>query len=348
MVYVFVLKLQNGKYYVGNSVDENGIRAIMKQKRKFNLKWLNEYKPLEILNVYNNGDIFDLDKLTKQMMAAHGIENVRGGAYEEWRLSRSDINHIEKEIFSALGMCMYCGSNMHRTAFCERRTLKWKINNLIRKIKSKLCYFEEQGTEEERRQLIRNSYQNVNEETQNLMEELSLSDTPPASTPPVYRLKDEIQNRRNLMDSLDSIPSPPPERGLMYNHDVISPIFEEQEAIRTPSPLVSPGIRPVGPITPPEEIEPTTPIITLVEDTVDLSADERANLELNKPIRKLLDSDDDSMSITPEDERVILFEAKLTESEVIEDNPGNIVNHLKNMRSETVENHPLLDTFPSL
>ena len=346
MVYVFVLKLRDGKFYVGNCADKSGIRALMKQRRTFNLKWLNEYPPLEILNVYNNADIFDLDKLTKQMMAAHGIENVRGGAYEEYRLSSSDKIHIEKEIFSALGMCMHCGSNMHRTVYCERRTLKWKINNLIKKIKSKICYFQERGTDSEKRQLIQNSYRNVNQ--QNLMDELSLSESPELPPSPVmtYKLKNPTK-KREVMDSLDSLPeSPPPSKALMYSQDIISPIFEpETESVlhpqRTPSPLISPGIRPIDAISPPPDnfdleidVAPGTPIITMVPDKIDLSEDERANRELRKPIRKLLDSDDGSLSITPENERVILFEAKLTESAIVDPTE---------MKREVVEEHPLLD-----
>lgn len=140
MVNIFVLKLEQDKYYVGscNNLDLD-IKSYL--NGSFGPKWIRKYKPIRVVEVISPCDIFDVDKHTKRYMGLYGINNVRGGAYTKVKLNKSDRNHIDKEIFTALGMCMHCGSENHVSAVCFHTSCKWQLKNFLLTLKVNLVIF---------------------------------------------------------------------------------------------------------------------------------------------------------------------------------------------------------------
>ena len=118
-MYVYILELEEGKYYVG--ITKN-IDARMRDHRqgKGSL-WTQKYKPLENKNpvLILTDDPFDEDKYVKKTMEAHGIDNVRGGAYSRLILSNEEKYFIERELVNCSGRCFKCYKIGHFAKDCD-------------------------------------------------------------------------------------------------------------------------------------------------------------------------------------------------------------------------------------
>ena len=79
MVYIYVLELENNKYYIGRT--NNPEIRIDQQFQNDGSSWCKQHKPISILELKENCDNFDEDKITLQYMNQKGIENVRGGSF---------------------------------------------------------------------------------------------------------------------------------------------------------------------------------------------------------------------------------------------------------------------------
>ena len=119
MVYIYVLKLKNNKYYVGKT--KNTLKRIQSHIQGNGSTWTTKYKPIEIIEQIN-GDDFDEDKYTKMYMKKYGIDNVRGGSYVQIKLSSSQKELLEKEINGCMDACFNCGLKGHFYKNCTINT----------------------------------------------------------------------------------------------------------------------------------------------------------------------------------------------------------------------------------
>lgn len=146
MYQVYILKLENNKYFVGHT---QSIENLQSQIKKKNIKWISQNPYIKILKVINKCDKFDVDKYTKKYMEVYGIDHVRGGSYFEPELSPEIIKQITNELgisnqeiyyeedsepdnndiiedsfdeikgeFEIINKCARCGSNDHYTYNC--------------------------------------------------------------------------------------------------------------------------------------------------------------------------------------------------------------------------------------
>lgn len=107
MLYVYSLKLEQNKYYIGKT---NNIEHRFWQHSINNGSyWTKLYKVIELENVYENCDIYDEDKYVIMYMDKYGIDNVRGGIFSSINLTSTDIIYIEKLINGANNKCYKCG-----------------------------------------------------------------------------------------------------------------------------------------------------------------------------------------------------------------------------------------------
>jgi len=127
---IYILRLQQGKYYIGKSVNaENRIQAHKAGGGSF---WTKKYKMIEVVQIIKNANIFDEDRYTKEYMAKYGIDNVRGGSYVTLTLSDEQKELIKREIWGAEDRCARCGKNGHFIRQCsEKSELESEINNTI-------------------------------------------------------------------------------------------------------------------------------------------------------------------------------------------------------------------------
>ena len=151
-LYIYIIKCQHNKYYIGKSTDPNRIANHFLNNGS---TWTQLHKPLEIVDIINNADAFDEDKYTKKYMAEYGIDNVRGGKYAQIILNPLTKKHLEEEINSVYDLCYKCGNADHFTKECnntihingnkltnKKKSVKQNAVNIIPNIQSKndVCY----------------------------------------------------------------------------------------------------------------------------------------------------------------------------------------------------------------
>jgi predicted GIY-YIG superfamily endonuclease len=86
--WLYVLRLQEGKYYVGKTSREDPHERIKEHMQGFySAQWVKKYKPIEPTEILDIGNLTDseADKLenyrTLQYMKKYGYQNVRGGKF---------------------------------------------------------------------------------------------------------------------------------------------------------------------------------------------------------------------------------------------------------------------------
>jgi len=74
MVFIYALKLEQGKYYIGKT-NSPGFR-IDQHFQSGGSTWTRKYNPISVLEIINNCDDYDEDKYTRIYMDKYGIEFV--------------------------------------------------------------------------------------------------------------------------------------------------------------------------------------------------------------------------------------------------------------------------------
>lgn len=89
---VYVLRCEQGKYYVGKS------RDIYQRLSSHDTAWTNEYHPIEIEDVFPaEVGLKELEReVTLMYMREHGWENVRGAGWTKTDMSRPPTPLREK------------------------------------------------------------------------------------------------------------------------------------------------------------------------------------------------------------------------------------------------------------
>lgn len=125
---IYVLRLESGRYYVGKS--DNIMDRYKQHLNQRGSAWTKKYRPISIEKTFENVSSFDEDKITKEYMSIHGIENVRGGCYVEIELSDFHKDALKMEIWGAKDLCTQCGRNGHWVKDCHAKidVLGNKIN----------------------------------------------------------------------------------------------------------------------------------------------------------------------------------------------------------------------------
>jgi hypothetical protein len=95
MVFVYILKLEQGKYYVGKT---NNPEFTLDASFNSNIGWTTLYKPIKVIEIIPDCHNIDVDKYTRQYMDTYGIENVRGGIFVSNELDKATIEHLRRTI----------------------------------------------------------------------------------------------------------------------------------------------------------------------------------------------------------------------------------------------------------
>ena len=117
MVIIYVLKLKNGKFYVGKT---HSLSSRLKSHFDGNgCVWTRKYAPIELIFKKDDCDNFDEDKYTLKYMSLYGIENVRGGSFCQEILDAESKLIINKMLYGASNRCYFCGDPKHFITECE-------------------------------------------------------------------------------------------------------------------------------------------------------------------------------------------------------------------------------------
>ena len=115
MIHIYVLKLQNNKYYIGKTTNPNF--RLKDHFKSQGSEWTKRYKPTKVVELFK-GDEFDEDKYTLKYMSKYGIHNVRGGSWCQIKLSQNDKDRASKSIDGAIDKCFRCGQKGHFITNC--------------------------------------------------------------------------------------------------------------------------------------------------------------------------------------------------------------------------------------
>jgi predicted GIY-YIG superfamily endonuclease len=118
-MFVYILKLEEDKYYIGKTTNPD-----VRIRDHFNsrgAKWTQKYKPVETMEIIPDCDDYDENKHTFKMMKIYGIENVRGGSFCQVVLSQHNINTLNQILFDVSNKCYTCGSTSHYTLNCRNK-----------------------------------------------------------------------------------------------------------------------------------------------------------------------------------------------------------------------------------
>lgn len=116
MLFIYILQLEKGKYYVGKTTNPN-----FRLNNHFNndgSEWTKKYKPIRLIELKPNCDNYDEDKITRQYMDKYGIHNVRGGSFVSLKLDNETINFLEKMSNGTNDKCFNCGKKGHFVKDC--------------------------------------------------------------------------------------------------------------------------------------------------------------------------------------------------------------------------------------
>jgi len=117
MTNIYIIKLEDNKYYVGKT---NNLERRKQEHINGNASaWTNKYKPISIEKIIYDTSSFDEDKYTKEYMAKYGIDNVRGGSYTKINLDDEQKELLQREIDGANDVCYNCGKKNHFIKDCS-------------------------------------------------------------------------------------------------------------------------------------------------------------------------------------------------------------------------------------
>lgn len=119
---IYILKLNNDKYYVGRSSMDNYQNRINSHFANKGAAWTRKFGVLEIDKILLDSQPYDETRYTLIYMEKYGIDNVRGAEFSRIDLSKETKKLIERAIFNESDVCYLCGSYKHFANDCKEKT----------------------------------------------------------------------------------------------------------------------------------------------------------------------------------------------------------------------------------
>ncbi len=113
---IFILKLQQNKYYVGQT---KCLTATLNEYRAGSgSSWLSKYKMINCAKTFKSNSNHDQYILTLLMMKRYGIENVRSSCFDNIYLTEHQQRMIKHKITSNIKMNILIGKFNTKQLLC--------------------------------------------------------------------------------------------------------------------------------------------------------------------------------------------------------------------------------------
>lgn len=124
---IYILELENNKYYIGKTDDVS--KRYEQHVNGNGSYWTKINKPISIIKTIENCSVFDEDKYVKEYMFKYGINNVRGGTYNQIKINDDIITFLENEFKTSNNLCYKCGDSDHFVEECTFISIENYINH---------------------------------------------------------------------------------------------------------------------------------------------------------------------------------------------------------------------------
>jgi predicted GIY-YIG superfamily endonuclease len=128
MVFIYVLRCVNGKYYVGKTDRAVDLR-FAEHLSGNGSQWTKKYPPIEVVHSSISKSNLDEDIYVKQYMQLYGIDNVRGGSYVSEHLKEYEKEMIQKKLDTANNRCFRCSGTGHFARDCTQKNSRSNNRN---------------------------------------------------------------------------------------------------------------------------------------------------------------------------------------------------------------------------
>ena len=135
MVFIYSLKLQSEKFYIGKTETPNF--RLQDHFDTSGSAWTKKYKPISIYQLLPDMNDHDEQRITQEYMNKYGIDNVRGGPWCKVILSDEEKEFIKKLLDGENDKCYHCGSTGHFAKDCKNIKKKSKPTQDLRFNKKK-------------------------------------------------------------------------------------------------------------------------------------------------------------------------------------------------------------------
>ena len=139
MVFIYVLQLEQAKYYIGKT--NNPTFRLENHFNSNGSAWTKKYKPIKVIELLPNLDDYDEDKYTIKYMDKYGMDNVRGGSFCEINLNENNIITLNQMINGTNNKCFTCGEEGHFVNNCKKKENPIKVDNSNENCDCHLSYF---------------------------------------------------------------------------------------------------------------------------------------------------------------------------------------------------------------
>ena len=117
---IFVLRLEGGRYYIGQS--DTVTEMYAQHLNGSGSAWTKKYKPVLLEKIIERVSPSEENKVTMEYMLTYGMDRVRGGSYVDIELEDVQKEAIHRELWAASGLCSRCGRGGHFVKDCHAKT----------------------------------------------------------------------------------------------------------------------------------------------------------------------------------------------------------------------------------